>query len=151
KIKRGNEKMITPKIYVANLGKYNEGILQGAWFEYPFDMEEISEKIGLNSKYEEYAIHDYDYIPFSVNEYDNIEAINDNIEILYVNDMLDNEENYKIAEKIFEVSDNMDDALCAINTGEYSIHYDCYDMSDVAEKIANEVEIEIDEFYIDFE
>ena len=48
------------RIYIANLGKYNEGELVGAWFTPPVDFEEVKERIGLNDEYEEYAIHDYE-------------------------------------------------------------------------------------------
>ena len=51
------------QVYIANLGKYNEGELVGAWFTFPIDFEEVKEKIGLNDEYEEYAIHDYE-LPF---------------------------------------------------------------------------------------
>ena len=43
-------------VYIANLGKYNEGYLVGAWFTFPIDEEDVKEKIGLNEQYEEYAI-----------------------------------------------------------------------------------------------
>ena len=46
-------------VYIANLGKYNEGELVGAWFTPPVDFEEVKERISLNDEYEEYAIHDY--------------------------------------------------------------------------------------------
>ena len=44
------------RIYIANLGKYNEGELVGAWFTPPVDFEEVKERIGLNDEYEEYAL-----------------------------------------------------------------------------------------------
>ena len=50
------------RIYIANLGKYNEGELVGAWFTPPVDFEEVKERIGLNDEYEEYAIHDYELV-----------------------------------------------------------------------------------------
>ena len=53
------------RVYIANLGKYNEGELVGAWFEPPIDMDEVRERIGLNDQYEEYAIHDYE-LPFEI-------------------------------------------------------------------------------------
>ena len=34
------------RIYIANLGKYNEGELVGAWFTPPVDFEEVKERIG---------------------------------------------------------------------------------------------------------
>ena len=56
------------RIYIANLGKYNEGELVGAWFTPPVDYDEMAERIGLNDEYEEYAIHDYE-LPFEIDEY----------------------------------------------------------------------------------
>ena len=56
------------RVYVANLGKYNEGELVGDWFEPPIDYDEMAERIGLNEFYEEYAIHDYE-LPFEIDEY----------------------------------------------------------------------------------
>ena len=60
-------------VYIANLGKYNEGYLVGAWFTFPIDEEDVKEKIGLNEQYEEYAIHDTDNFPlprqYDMNEY----------------------------------------------------------------------------------
>ena len=63
------------RIYIANLGKYNEGELVGAWFAPPVDFEEVKERIGLNDEYEEYAIHDYE-LPFEIDEYTPIEEVN---------------------------------------------------------------------------
>ena len=40
------------QVYVANLGKYNEGELVGAWFTPPIDYDEMAERIGLNDEYE---------------------------------------------------------------------------------------------------
>jgi len=37
-------------VYIANLGKYNEGYLVGAWFTFPIDEEDVKEKIGLNEQ-----------------------------------------------------------------------------------------------------
>ena len=35
------------RVYIANLGKYNEGYLVGDWFSFPIDEEEVAERIGL--------------------------------------------------------------------------------------------------------
>lgn len=89
------------KLYLANLGKYNEGILKGEWFELPLDEKELQEamvKIGVahydkdgnyvpyvietDEKgneyiYEEYAIHDYETdLNISISEYSNIDHLN---------------------------------------------------------------------------
>ena len=63
------------RVYIANLGKYNEGELVGAWFEPPIDMDEVRERIGLNEQYEEYAIHDFE-LPFEIDEDMMIEELN---------------------------------------------------------------------------
>lgn len=55
------------KVWVGNLGKYNEGNLVGKWIELPIDeddLEKVLESIGIdNEEYEEIFIADYD-IPF---------------------------------------------------------------------------------------
>lgn len=63
------------KVYIANLGKYNEGVLQGAWFALPVDFDFVAEKIGLNAEYEEYAIHDFES-PVDIPEYISIDELN---------------------------------------------------------------------------
>ena len=50
------------RIYIANLGKYNEGELVGAWFTPPVDFEEVKERLGVQSE-EEIEIEDYE-LPF---------------------------------------------------------------------------------------
>lgn len=63
------------QVYIANLGKYNEGELVGEWFTLPIDFENVKKRIGLNDEYEEYAIHDYE-LPFAICEYTSINKIN---------------------------------------------------------------------------
>lgn len=63
-------------VYIANLGKYVEGEEVGAWFTLPVNIEDVKERIGLNSEYEECAIHDCDNIPFEVDEYMSLEELN---------------------------------------------------------------------------
>lgn len=40
------------RVYIANLGKYNEGYLVGDWFSFLIDEEDVAERIGLNERYE---------------------------------------------------------------------------------------------------
>ena len=52
------------KVFVTNLGKYNEGELIGEWVSLPVDeseLEEVLERIGINEEYEEYLRMYYDY------------------------------------------------------------------------------------------
>lgn len=64
------------RVYIANLGKYNEGYLVGDWFSFPLDGEEVAERIGLTMGYEEYAVHDTDNFPVEVEEYTSIRELN---------------------------------------------------------------------------
>jgi antirestriction protein len=71
--------MDSPKIYVASLSDYNNGRLEGRWFDFSDYsnasdlMQGIQEMLDeLNQKYndgeirEEWAVHDYEYIPSSL-------------------------------------------------------------------------------------
>jgi len=63
------------QIYIANLGKYNEGELVSAWFPPHVDYKEMVERIRLNGEYEEYAIYDFE-LSFDVHGYTQITEIN---------------------------------------------------------------------------
>lgn len=69
-------------VYIANLGKYNEGELVGAWFTFPIDEDDVAERIGLNKYYEEYAIHDTDNFPMEISEYISIKELNNIYEMV---------------------------------------------------------------------
>lgn len=82
------------RIYIANLGKYNEGYLVGDWFSFPLDEDTIAERIGLNEYYEEYAVHDTENFPMEISEYISISELNKIFEMVqelpdYVTDELD--------------------------------------------------------------
>lgn len=69
------------KIYITNLGKYNEGYLIGEWVSLPVSNEEleaVKTRIGINEQYEEMFITDYetDINGYKVGEYDDIETLN---------------------------------------------------------------------------
>lgn len=76
------------KIYVADLKAYNNGELKGDWFDLPADMDEIREtlfeKVDPNvdlKPIQHYAIHDYE-LPFEIEQYDNINVLNEMAEII---------------------------------------------------------------------
>ena len=102
------------RIYIANLGKYNEGELVGAWFTPPVDFEEVKERIGLNDEYEEYAIHDYE-LPFEIDEYTPIEEVNRLCEMVedlpeYIQEELSELQSY--FGSIEELCEHEDDIIC---------------------------------------
>lgn len=121
-------------VYIANLGKYNEGELVGAWFSPPIDFEIVKERIGLDDDYEEYAIHDYE-LPFDIDEYTSIEEVNRLCEmVLELPDEIQSELRqflmyYSSIEELYESHDEI-------------IHYtDCEDMADVAHYLIEETSI----------
>ena len=69
------------KIFITNLGKYNEGELIGEWLDLPAtedEIDELMERIGIGEEYEEVFITDYESdLNIKVGEYDNIEALNE--------------------------------------------------------------------------
>lgn len=70
------------KLYIANLGKYNEGELVGKWVNLPCEeLGQVLEEIEVieGTAYEEYAIHDYesDIDGLEVGEYESIWELND--------------------------------------------------------------------------
>lgn len=125
------------KIYLTNLGKYNEGFLIGEWVTLPIDeeeLEEVLERIGINEEYEETFITDYetDIDGVTVGEYDSIDDLNELSETLEGLDKYDLEvveamlsEGYSLTEAI----ERKDDCV---------VWYGCNDMEDVAMQYCEE-------------
>lgn len=124
------------QVYIANLGKYNEGELVGAWFSFPIDEEEVAEKIGLNAEYEEFAIHDYE-APFPINEDDSIDHLN------HLYDLIQEIEGTPIYEDLQEILRTwFKDVEELLEHHEEIICYpDCESMRDVAEHYIEETGI----------
>ena len=75
------------KIFLTNLGLYNEGILSGEWLELPTTDEKIEAlklRTGYDEEHEEYFITDYetDVDGLKIGEYDNIEELNELAELI---------------------------------------------------------------------
>lgn len=69
-------------VYIANLARYNEGLLQGGWLDLPVSGVELSrflkDTVGLDGRqYEEYAIHDAENnLGLRIEEYENLADLN---------------------------------------------------------------------------
>lgn len=127
-------------VYIANLGKYNEGYLVGDWLELPASEEEIQElmvKIGIDGvNYEEYAIHDIecDFTPLynEIGEYSSLTTLNELAEKL---EEIDNDELEKLEaiieydgmgglEGLDSLIDNLDDYILYTDINdEYDLGY----------------------------
>lgn len=73
---------IVPRIYVASLSDYNNGILHGEWIDADQDLDAIQVAVSdmlrrsTDPYAEEFAIHDYDgFYAFRVGEYDPLETV----------------------------------------------------------------------------
>src|SRR5699024_7757117 len=121
------------QVYIANLGKYNEGELVGAWFTPPIDMADVKECISLNGEYDDYAIHDY-ALPFEINEYKPITEIN------RLCAMVQELEGSPIYHELSEIQAYWFDSLEELLEHQDDIiHYpDCENMADVARYFVEE-------------
>ena len=150
------------KIYVTNLGKYNEGFLIGKWLELPATEEEIEktlEAIGISDEpdengiyYEEYFITDYetDMDGLKVSEYSNIDDLNELAETI---DDLDEDEK-EIVNAIMGEGYSLEDAID--KKDDVMIYSNCSNMTEVAEEYAEQVGLlesipENLRYYFDFE
>lgn len=124
------------RIYLTNLGKYNEGYLIGEWVELPVSQDELKEvfkRIGINEQYEEYFITDYetDIEGVEVGEYSNLDELNELAEQL---DELGEDANKAIQAMLLD-GYKFDEALEKANNGDYTIYSGCDNMTDVAYEV----------------
>lgn len=125
------------KIFVTNLGKYNEGELIGKWVTLPItsdELDEVLEEIGINEQYEEVFITDSetDIEGFEIGEYDGIEELSDMVEE-YEN--LDESQRICV-QAMLEEGYTFEDAMDRYEN--CIIYYDCNDMEDVAYRYIEE-------------
>ena len=103
------------KIFLTNLGRYNQGYLVGEWIKLPVPadkLDEVLERIGINGEYEEYFITDYEasFANLNLSEFTSIEALNEFAERL---DEMESWEVEKLAavleyESVSSITDIMD-------------------------------------------
>lgn len=69
-------------VYLANQGRYNEGVLVGTWLKLPCDKDKLQTvltTIGINEQYEEFFICDYQCLlsNLHINEYSSLDDLNE--------------------------------------------------------------------------
>ena len=154
------------KIYLTNLGKYNEGELLGEWVELPVSEKELNEVFDriqichdnieysdeCGNPYEEYFITDYetDISGFKIGEYDSLSRLNE------IAETLEDLEKYEkeVVKVLLSEGYSLEDAL--EKKDDCMVYHDCNDMADVAEQYAEETGLldsipEDLRFYLDFE
>ena len=137
KINQEREENIMFRVFITNLGKYNEGKLIGKWLDLPCeDIESELASIGVSDDpdengnyYEEYFITDFenDY-NYKVGEYDSLDNLNEIAEELENLDDYDRE----VVNAFIENGSNIEEALDGLRDGDYMVFSNCSDMTDVA-------------------
>lgn len=127
------------RIYLTNLGKYNEGHLIGEWVDLPVsddDLEAVKERIGINEEYEEWFITDSecDIDGLDIGEYADIDELNDQAE------QLEDLEEIEIKALQAFLADGCDfeDAIEHVNSGDFCYYLNCSDMEDVAQQYCDD-------------
>ena len=125
------------RIYLTNLGKYNEGTLQGEWVDLPISEEELQkvlDRIGINEEYEEYFITDYetDFDSIEIGEYSNLDDLNEMAETL---ESLDDGEK-EVIDAIMSEGYSLEEAL--EKKDDCIVYCNCSDMEDVAREYAEQ-------------
>lgn len=138
------------RVFITNLGKYNEGELVGKWLDLPCaDLDAELAEIGVapGTQYEEYFITDYENSwNYQVGEYENLEKLNELAE--RIEDVECDEEH--IAAYIEATGYDLEYAL---DNYENSVFYHDMDLEDVAYSIIEECYDlpEIAQRYFDYE
>ena len=137
KINQEREENIMFRVFITNLGKYNEGELVGKWLDLPCeDIESELASIGVSDEpdengnyYEEYFITDFenDY-GYKVGEYDNLDELNE------IAEELENLDEYEkeVVNAFIENGSDIEEALDGLRDGDYMVFSNCSDMTDVA-------------------
>lgn len=131
------------KIYVANLGKYNEGELVGKWINLPATedgFEKLLEDIGIGDErndggiYEEYEIHDFEC------NYDiRLEDLPSDLdELNELAERIENAEGDDAFNALVEACDSMEEALDAYEENDYMFYPGVTDEEELGEYIVNE-------------
>ena len=107
----------TPRIFITNLGKYNEGEMVGEWIELPATEEEIRQvlqRIGINDQYEEYFVSSFEgFDPIDLDQHTSIAKFNQIAELIEDVDM-------DILGAIMNAGYKLDDAVQMFNDGDYT-------------------------------
>lgn len=142
-------------IYVANMGKYNEGQLVGEWIELPktaLKLTEVYKRIGIGEKYEEFFIADYetDIQGLEIGECSPIDSLNElaaRFEDL-------REEEKEILQALLLYGLDIEEGFEKLEEGACYVYYNCKDMTDVAHQIMDDRLQEVSQeiaMYFDFE
>lgn len=122
------------KGFITNLGKYNEGILQGEWIDFPISEEELEavyKRIGINEEYEEIFFTDWECdFDTGLGEHENIDDVNELAEALQTVEHYAEES--KLESLIEATGCSLQEALERLDNATF---YPGYTLEEVAEEI----------------
>ncbi len=151
------------KIYITDLEAYNNGHLVGSWYQLPMNEDLLAESIenvlqegrdtcGDTHFHEEYFITDYECDYMSIDEYSNIDKLNEVAEAMedidedgikainfliennFVKDIFEAIESYEDSVRIYE-DNSMEDIA-------YDYIQECYNLDDMPSIISNNIDYE---------
>jgi len=122
------ENQIPIKAFITNIGKYNEGELEGAWLSFPTTPEALAktfENIGVDfNRYEEWFITSYETSVkgLSINEFESLDSLN------YLANKLDKMEEWEVehlqAALQYDLGFNVTDTINLLEEN----NLDCYNV-----------------------
>ena len=112
--------------FITNLGKYNEGYLVGEWVKFPItneEMQEVFKRIGINRRYEEWFITDYEcpdsHIYDLLGEYESLSELN-----YLAGKIMELDESEDFWQAVLDLGENTGSVRDLINLTE---NMDCFD------------------------
>lgn len=113
---------LEPKIYVACLAAYNNGILHGTWINANQSEADLSKAVAemlaqspIEEKAEEWAIHDYEYFgEIKIGEYESLESISELAEFIV--------EYGELGAMLYNHYQDLNEALQALEDNYYGEH-----------------------------
>lgn len=144
------------KVFIANLGKYNEGELCGKWIELPIEEEDLNEVFddieichedeegneikyydSVGNPYKEYFVAGFetDIDGLKISERISFEELNEMAEEI---DNLYEEEQEILSGLLKECGFSYEDAITILSNEQYCVFYNCFDMSEVAEQVVEQ-------------
>ena len=141
--------MTEPKIYVACLAAYNNGILHGSWIDAAQGLDAIQSDVQAMLEAspiegaEEFAVHDYEgFGSYSVSEYEGLESVSEIAEFI--------EDHGELGAEVLAHFSDIDEARTAIEENYSGCYASLADYAQGFTEDTSEVPKHL-EFYIDYE
>ena len=141
---------LEPKIYVACLAAYNNGILHGQWIDANQSEGDLSKAVAeilakspIEEVAEEWAIHDYeDFGEIQIGEYESLKSISELAEFVI--------EHGELGAMVYEYYEHLEDAIEKLEDNYYGAYEDKAEFARTFTEETQEIPDNL-AFYIDYE